>query len=237
MSVLRDLRDAIVHLRRGDVRAALDELALPLRAEQLRTGGQKLARRTWMKYAMRGVAQADAHGRLELAYQLADPWHMDSDLERHRFMETNRIIEAELETWFGTILEIGCGEGHQSRHLAHLTDHLTGIDVSPTAIERARKRVPAAQLIAGDLYQQPWVDERGRYDLVTACEVLYYMSDIPRCLRAMDRLGATCLVTYFAPAARRVEAHILAMPGVERTTLRYADTEWVAAWWRGELHR
>ncbi|HVK72874.1 MAG TPA: class I SAM-dependent methyltransferase [Kofleriaceae bacterium] len=238
MTSLRSgLRDALVHLRRGDLRAAVDELGLPARAEALRERGQQLVRRTWMKYAMRGVAQADAYDRLDLAYKVADPWHMDSAIERFRFAETNRMIEARLGGRFDRVLEVGCGEGHQSEHLRRLCDRLTGIDVSPTAIERARKRVPGVDFASGDLYAQPWIDELGRFDLVTACEVVYYMADLPRFLTAIDRLGRQCLVTYFAPAARKVEADVMKMPGAQKTTFRYEDTEWVAAWWSGAARR
>lgn len=205
--------------------------------EKLRGRAREAARRTWMKYALRGVRQADAHGRLDLAYKIADPWHMNAAREQFRFAETNRVIEERLGERFGRALEIGCGEGHQSEYLVRLADRLTGIDVSPTAVGRARERVPSADFVAGDLFAQPWAAERGRFDLVTACEVLYYMSDMPRFLRAMDDLGGTCLVTYFAPAARLCETPVMAMPGAQQTRFRHEDTEWVAAWWTGAARR
>ncbi len=237
MSTLDDLRSALSHLRRGDVRAAVDELALPMRAEQVRARAQQVVRRTWMKYALRGVRQNDAHGRLDLAYSVPDPWHMDSEQERHRFLETNRVIAERVAPRLGTLLEVGCGEGHQSEVLMRLCDQLTGIDVSPKAIERAHRRLPGATFAAGDLYAQPWSGQRGRFDLVTACEVIYYMSDRPRFLDAIDALGKACLVTYFAPAAKKVEAECMAMPGARKTSFRFADTEWVAVWWQGSTAR
>ena len=237
MSTLRDLRSALSHLRNGDVRTALVELDLPARAMVAREKAEQLVRRTWMKYALRGVRQNDAHGRLDLAYKVPDPWHMASEQEQARFLETNAIIRRELGARFNTVLEIGCGEGHQTEHLAELAGRITGIDVSPTAIERAARRLPEGEFLAGDLFAQPWARELGHFDLVTACEVIYYMSDMPGFLRAMDRLGQRCLVTYFAPAARKVEAHVMAMPGVQKTTFRHQDVEWVAAWWKGEAAR
>ncbi len=237
MSTLRDLRSAIAHLRNGDVRGALVELDLPTRAAAAREKAEQVLRRTWMKYALRGVRQNDAHGRLDLAYKMPDPWHMASEQEQARFVATNQIIERELGTSFATVLEIGCGEGHQTEHLAALAGHITGIDVSATAVARAKERLPEAEFLVGDLYAQPWAKERGHFELVTACEVIYYMSDMPGFLRAIDELGRTCLVTYFAPAARKVEAHVMAMPGVQKTTFRHGDVEWVAAWWKGAAAR
>ena len=204
---------------------------------KLRHRAETIARRTWMKYALRGVSQADAHRRLDLAYKVRDPWKMESEQEQFRFEETNRIVHRALiapAPKLGSILEIGCGEGHQSAALAQLCDRLTGIDVSPTAVERARKRVPGGTFTAGDLFAQPWVNERGRYDLVTAFEVLYYLSDIPRTLRAMSLLGKACVVSYFGPSARVVEAPLMAMPILGRDTFKFGDVEWRIAWWRND---
>ena len=206
-------------------------------ASALRARAQQAVRRTWMKYALRGVRQNDAHGRLDLAYSVPDPWHMDSDQERHRFAETNRIVGDKIGARFDTLLEIGCGEGHQSEVLQRLCDHLTGIDVSPKAIERARKRLPDAAFASGDLYAQPWAGERGRFELITACEVIYYMSDRRRFLETIDTLGKNCLVTYFAPAARKVEAECMAMPGAQKTSFSFGETEWIAVWWKGAAAR
>jgi len=237
MSTFDDLRAALDHLRRGDYRAAADELDLQTRAAAARERAEQLVRRTWMKYALRKVRQNDAHERLDLAYKLPDPWHMASEQEQARFVETNAVIERELDDHFERVLEIGCGEGHQSEYLSALAGELTGLDVSETAIVRARKRLPDASFLVGDIYAQPWIGERGRFDLVTACEVVYYMSDLPKFLRAMDTLGHDCLVTYFAPAARKVEAHVRAMAGVKQSSFRYKDVEWIAAWWPGAAAR
>ena len=202
---------------------------------KIRARAETLIRRTWMKYALRGVAQADAHRRLDLAYKVRDPWKMESEQEQFRFEETNHLLHRALiapAPRAGSILEIGCGEGHQSEHLIRMCDRLTGIDVSPTAIERAKKRLPAAEFLAGDLFGQPWSGEENRFDIVTAFEVLYYLSDIPRTLAAMSRLGRACIVTYFGPSARVVDAPLQAMPIAGRDTFKFADTEWNVAWWR-----
>jgi 2-polyprenyl-3-methyl-5-hydroxy-6-metoxy-1,4-benzoquinol methylase len=194
-------------------------------------------RRTWMRYALRGVFQRDAHARLDLAYTFGDPWHMDSELERFRFAETNRIIVDEIAPRVHSLLEIGCGEGHQSEWLTRLCDRHTGIDVSPRAVERARRRLPAATLLAGDLYAQPWSNEGGRFDLVTGCEVIHYISDPRQFLHTIDRLGRACLVTYCAPVPENVRAAVMAMPGARDATFRFDKTEWIAVWWLGATAR
>ncbi len=192
---------------------------------------RKLVRRTWMKYAMRGVSGADNYERLDLAYKLGDPWNMESRLERARFEATNALIRRH----FGqvdSLLEIGCGEGHQTLAFRELAGQVHGIDVSPTAIERARLRVPDAQFAASDIHGQPWGDGRGRFDLVVACEVLYYIKDIPATIERMRHLGRACLVTFFAPALERVSPHVEGIDGLNKDWMQCDGQTWLVCWWR-----
>lgn len=204
---------------------------MKLRFRELRQRVETAVRRIWIKYALRRVGRR----RFDLAYKVRDPWKMESALEQFRFAETNRLLHQGLiapAPRVGSILEIGSGEGHQSEHLARLCDRLTGIDVSATAVARARQRVPGADFVVGDLHDQPWVGEQGRFDVITAFEVLYYVKDIPRMLATMSRLGRGCVVSYFRPAARVVEPPLMAMPLAGRDSFKFGDIEWRVAWWR-----
>ncbi|HNV08207.1 MAG: class I SAM-dependent methyltransferase [Dokdonella sp.] len=194
---------------------------------------QKIKRRTWMKFALRGVGGNDNFERLDLAYSIEDPWNMDSPGERARFEATNRIIEREFGP-LDSLLELGCGEGHQTLHFASLARQTYGLDVSEKAIERARERVPAGKFAAADIFSQPWLDAGARVDLVTACEVLYYLSDVEATLKRMSELGRNCLVTIFAPAARRVGPHLERIPGLKKDWVWYGGTVWLVCWWRNE---
>jgi SAM-dependent methyltransferase len=200
----------------------------------------RVIRRTWMKYALRGAGGADAYDKLELLYQVGDPWQLGSERERRRFAATNALIAKHFPRP-RSLLEIGCGEGHQSEVLLEVTDELHGIDVSATAVERARERVPRGRFFAGDLYARPWraggngaaSSAGGKpFDLVVACEVLYYMKEPRRCLDEMSALGKGCLVTFFEPAAKRLADDVLAMPGVEQSWFHAGGVTWLAAWWR-----
>ena len=192
---------------------------------------RKAARRAWMKYAMRGVGGADNYERLDLAYKVGDPWNMESGLEQARFAATNKLIERHFGR-VGSLLEVGCGEGHQTLALQRLAGQVHGIDVSPTAIERARKRVPGAEFAAADIHQQPWGDQRGRFDLVVACEVLYYVKDIPATLERMSHLGRACLATFFAPALVRVAPHLESIEGLQKDWMQHQGETWLVCWWR-----
>jgi len=192
--------------------------------------GRKAVRRAWMNYALRGVGGADNYSRLDLAYRMPDPWNMESDLERFRFERTNLLIEKYFPSC-RSILEIGCGEGHQSEKLLEVCDELYGVDVSATAIERAQRRVPQAQFAAADVFAQPWGREPARFDLAVACEVLYYVADIQKTLDEMNFVAKNCLVTIFAPAIRRVGPFLESVPGVGKDWFGTNGAEWVVAYW------
>lgn len=196
---------------------------------------ESFVRRRWRRLNLRGVERADAHVRLELLYRLHDPWNMESDRERFRFEETSRILRRALvdpAERVESILEIGCGEGHQSAHLAPLCRSLTGIDISATAVRRARERLPESIFESGDLLAKPWAAETDRFDVVTAFEVLYYVKDMDGFLATMSRLGRSCIVSYYEPSAPVVEPFLAAMPVEGRERFRFEDVEWRVAWWR-----
>lgn len=194
---------------------------------------QKISRRSWMKYAMRGVGGADNYARLDLAYTVSDPWNLDSPLEQARFVGTGRIVARAFDRP-GSLLELGCGEGHQTEHFARLADQVYGIDVSENAIARARSRLPQAHFAVADIASQPWGDQKGRFDLVTACEMLYYVKDIDATLERMSHLGRQCVVTVFSPALRRVGPHLERIPGLTKDWIWHGGTVWLVCWWRND---
>lgn len=192
---------------------------------------RKIVSKVWRRYAMRGIGANDNHAGLDKLYALPDPWGMTTAREQSRFGQTNAVIAAHAGR-VGTLLEIGSGEGHQSEHLAKLCDQLYGLDVSDRAVERARERLPAAKFGVGEITALPWAPpEGGRYDLVVACEVLYYLSDIGKAVEAMSSLGRACLVTFFCPSARRVAEHLQDLPGVRRGWIYHDPYAWLWAYW------
>lgn len=192
---------------------------------------RRLVSRVWRRYAMRDIGANDNHAGLNKLYALPDPWGMATEREQSRFSQTNAVITSHAGH-VSTLLEIGSGEGHQSEHLASLCDQLYGLDVSERAIERARRRLPSAQFGVGEVTDLPWEPPAGgKYDLVVACEVLYYLSDIGTAVRAMSELGRACLVTFFCPSARRVAQHLQELPGMRRGWIYYDPYAWLWAYW------
>lgn len=189
-------------------------------------------RKQWARLVLHDIHFSDKYDRLDALYRIRDPWEMDTEPQRFRFRETNRLIDEH----FGrvrSLLEVGCGEGHQSEALLEVCDELVGIDVSGRAIERARVRCPKAQFLAGDSFT-PALGGHRPFDLVVACEVLYYVKDVTAELERLRQLGRACLVTYYARPAETLDPYVLSIPGVESTVVHYGDSRWTVAWWRNQ---
>lgn len=198
--------------------------------EKFRKKVKRITRRSWMRHALRNISNNDNHAGLERAYLLTDPWNLDSPVEHSRFAATNRVLEQR----FGHVsdlLEVGCGEGLQSSYLQRLTRQLHGIDVSPTAISRARARLPRASFHVGDLLSQGWHRTGRRFDVVVACEVLYYVQDLEATLAAMSAIGDHCFVSFYSPEAYKLSDAIHRIPNVEQGWYSDSGFTWLMAWW------
>lgn len=109
-----------------------------------------------------------------------DPWnHRTSPYEAAKYAAT---LDAIGPGPFGHALEIGCGNGTLSRRLAPRCRRLTAMDVTPAAVQAARRHLadlPHAAVVAG---MAPRDLPDGSFDLVLLSEVLYFLTphDIAR---------------------------------------------------------
>ena len=98
------------------------------------------------------------------------------------------FIRAEIDRHFGsdartlrplegrTALDVGCGAGLLAEPLARMGAHVTGVDAAPELIEAARTHAGetglAIRYVAGEVAALD-----GRFDLVTALEVVEHVAD------------------------------------------------------------
>jgi len=186
-------------------------------------------KKKWMRFALRGVSYSNNYRRLNMIYVVANPWRLDSAREEVRFAETNRLITENIGR-VGSLLEVGSGEGYQSFYLRQVCEHLTGMDVSGRAVKRARKRCPDVDFIVGDIFSET-AQRKAPFDLVVACEVLYYMKDVAAALQRLQTLGSHCLVTYLAREFNNLDPLVLSMPRVAHGIIEFQDAKWRVAWW------
>jgi SAM-dependent methyltransferase len=101
------------------------------------------------------------------------------------------LARAHLSLKGKTVLEVGAGTGFYVRRWLELgAAHVSGIDLSATAVEALRGQFPMAEFVCGDIAEPPTdLSDSGPYDLVSAFDVLYHIVDEVRYAHAITNLG------------------------------------------------
>jgi len=105
-----------------------------------------------------------------------DPWGLES--RAYEAAKHARSVESLDGRQYRQALEVGCAGGMLTRRLAPLCDSLLAIDVSPTALKRARQRCQGTPQVLFDCLSFPeQTPETKDFDLLVLSEVAYYWSD------------------------------------------------------------
>ncbi|MEO5821941.1 MAG: class I SAM-dependent methyltransferase [Vicinamibacteraceae bacterium] len=135
------------------------------------------------RMAAESLAQGDATGWFERFYQQAGG---DWDRVPWADREPNPYLVAWLRTFFASptrkrCLVVGCGLGDDAEALASAGFEVTGVDISPTAIEAAQRRFPRSGVdyVVGDILQPP-ASWRAAFDLVFEAFTLQALPPEPR---------------------------------------------------------
>ena len=103
----------------------------------------------------------------------------------------------------GTVLEVGCAEGHFTEKLAKRAKRVIALDISTVALERARRRAPAAFIEADLMTWDPGVF--APFDAIVLGDVLYYL-DRPGVTEEFTALFAR-VASWLRPGGRLLLAH------------------------------
>ena len=79
---------------------------------------------------------------------------------------------------FASALDFGCGTGLMGEALRDRVDRLTGIDLAPGMIVKARQRGAYDELKVGDAVAVLNSGPRGTFDLIVAADALVYIGDL-----------------------------------------------------------
>lgn len=103
-----------------------------------------------------------------------DPWnYTNSPFERHKRAVLLRACGCQT---YGRGLELGCAIGETTKHLARICLRLLAIDTSITALAEARRRLAGDERVTFRQATLPRETPRGRFDLIVASEIAYYLS-------------------------------------------------------------
>jgi SAM-dependent methyltransferase len=124
-------------------------------------------------------------------------------------------------------LDVGCGEGRLTRHLASLGHRVAGVDVSPTLIAAARELAPEMELHLASANALPFDDDA--FDLAVSFMCLHDVDDLGGAIRETSRVlapgGTLCLaVVHPLNSAGKFESHgRFVIRGSYLDSFRYAD--------------
>lgn len=129
----------------------------------------------------------------------SNPWDYTSAYEQTKYEQTL----SQMPVGPGTrVLELACAEGHFTVQLAPHVGKLLAVDISETAVERARARCAGQANVSFqrlDLANEPI---EGHFDIIVCSEVLYYVDGWEALAKVSRKLAAA-----LAPGGRIVLAH------------------------------
>ncbi len=126
-------------------------------------------------------AIAGARAAFEEAYtRSGDPWASAAPRYRYQALKYEQIMALLPARRFRQVLDLGCGLGLLSQHLARRSDAVLGLDVAAAAVGHARRRAAGIANLTfeqADILDLPG-DLDGRFDLVVVADTLYYLSPL-----------------------------------------------------------
>ncbi|HEV8565000.1 MAG TPA: class I SAM-dependent methyltransferase [Actinomycetota bacterium] len=120
----------------------------------------------------------------------------------HRWWHLSRppaeLLDALADGWLtprSKVIDVGCGLASELGHLATLGSFTVGVDLSLTALERARAIHPAVRLVAADALRMPFTSrtfdaalDRGCFHYLSRRDRPPYAAELARVLRPGGRL-------------------------------------------------
>lgn len=102
----------------------------------------------------------------------ADPWEFASS--RYESGRYNATMLALRDRRFARAFEPGCSIGVLTRRLAKICDRVEAMDISPTAVHRARDRCRSHRNVTVSQGALPETMPGGHFDLIVFSEIGYY---------------------------------------------------------------
>ncbi len=134
---------------------------------------------------------------------------------RHRNPWIASTIARELGESPRTVLDLGCGAGFLSNHLAQLGHHVTGVDTTPEnlSVARSRDRSGKAVYTLADARALPFRD--GSFDVVCAMDLLEHVDEPGRVIAEAARVLSPSGLFFFHTFNRTWQARLVVIKGVE----------------------
>ena len=125
-----------------------------------------------------------------------DSWHQDDV----RPLDRQICLEIIGGYNFAYIVDVGCGKGTMTQFLKKANNRVLGLDISPTALERARARYPDIEFKTADVQAPDWLIDRDEpVDLIVCTEVLSYIKKWPQLLTKLSKITKYLIINLYIP--------------------------------------
>ena len=172
------------------------------RAAAIRLGEWRLARepddaiQLYLLAALKGEAMAQAPDAYVVGYFDQFAADFDHKLVAVLGYAVPRQLTAMIERYdvrpgsqpIRRVLDLGCGTGLAGAELARPGRLLTGVDLSPRMLDKARERGCYSRLVEAEVAGFTGGEAPMSYDLVIAADVLIYFGDLARVFEAIGRV-------------------------------------------------
>ncbi len=136
-------------------------------------------------------------GHFEEMYQAEgkngfDSWHQESDIHL-----TKPISQSLLGRYnFDKVLDIGCGKGTFTAALKKENNYVLGVDVSATAIRKAKAKYPHCDFA---VMPASTIKSLGRFNLIVIMETLSYLEDWQQLLTDVSKMTEWLYISLYIP--------------------------------------
>jgi 2-polyprenyl-3-methyl-5-hydroxy-6-metoxy-1,4-benzoquinol methylase len=137
-------------------------------------------------------------GKFEAMYKSEDRRNYDSwfqeDLTGLKYVLSRAVLD---QYNFGTILDIGCGKGAFTHLLKKKNNTVLGLDVSRTAVKKAKAKYPDIEFKA--LKAEDILSLRKEFDLAVIMEVLSYLKNWKQVIRKIAKISDYVFISLYIP--------------------------------------
>ncbi len=104
---------------------------------------------------------------------------------------------------FNRIFEIGCGKGTFTQFLKKINNHVIAVDISSTAIKKAKKSYPDIDFLSLDISHLNTSELleliHGEVDLTVIMGTFAYIKNWPNILKKLSRITQYCFIAEYIP--------------------------------------
>jgi len=137
-------------------------------------------------------------GKFEKMYANEDKENYDSwlqeDLRGFKYVLSLAILD---QYNFNSVLDIGCGKGTFTHLLKKKNNKVLGIDISKTAVIKAKAKYPSIEFRA--LKAEGILSLKRKFDLVVVMEILSYLETWREVIRKISRISEYVFISLYLP--------------------------------------